>query len=293
MASSPGPERPIQPFVPRHSWSPWATAGSASLHALMFALAGWASRGGFQRPSPTPSEHVTRAYAVHYLVLVRPPTRPEPQPERRPAGLPAPVASVTVPATPPGMPTVADAGTRGEPQRSALQVQELSPGTVAGVGQVIPTPGSDAAPGRGLAGMLALRAPLGDVGPLPRGLDRVAELVSGASSACPELWRPVTWANREIAVAVAFVVDTNGRVDPQTLRVIGSPNRPQTENLVHSHIYIVGATVRDDRDHLNPAVYDSLVTHAVASHVADLLFRPALSEGRAVRSTVLVSCQTS
>jgi hypothetical protein len=94
-------------------------------------------------------------------------------------------------------------------------------------------------------------------------------------------------------VAVAFVVDTNGRVDPQTLRVIESPNRPQSENRVHSHIYIVGATVRDDLERLNPAAYDSLVTHEVASHVADLLFRPALSEGRAIRSTVLVSCQTS
>jgi len=31
----------------------------------------------------------------------------------------------------------------------------------------------------------------------------------------------------------------------------------------------------------------------VASHVAHLMFRPALSEGQAIRSTVLVSCQTS
>jgi hypothetical protein len=142
--------------------------------------------------------------------------------------------------------------------------------------------------------MLALRAPrLGEVGPFHRGLDRVAELVNGVGSACPELRRPAARASREVAVAVAFVVDTNGRVDPQTLRVIESPNRPQTENRVYSHIYIVGATVRDDPDRLNPAAYDSLVTHEVASHVADLLFRPALSEGRAIRSTVLVSCQTS
>jgi hypothetical protein len=31
----------------------------------------------------------------------------------------------------------------------------------------------------------------------------------------------------------------------------------------------------------------------VASHVTGLVFRPALREGRAVRSTVLVSCQAS
>jgi hypothetical protein len=58
-------------------------------------------------------------------------------------------------------------------------------------------------------------------------------------------------------------------------------------------MYIVAATVRDTRDRPDPAAYDSLVTHEVASHVADLVFRPALSRGRAVRSTVLVSCQTS
>jgi hypothetical protein len=294
MASSLGPERLIQLLGPRQPCSRWATAGSFALHALVFALAGWATRGGLQRPLPRSSEQVTRLYAVHYLVLVRPPTRAVPQPERRPAGRAAPVAAVTISTTPPSMRTEADAGTRGEPQRSALQVQELPPGAIAGIGQAIPTPGSDATPGRGLAGMLALRAPaVGEVGPSRRGLDRVAELVNGAGSACPELPRPAAWATRQIAVAVAFVVDTNGRVDPRTLRVIESPSRRQTENRVHSHIYIVGATVRDDPDRLTRAAYDSLVTHEVATHVAELLFRPALSESRAIRSTVLVSCQTS
>lgn len=94
-------------------------------------------------------------------------------------------------------------------------------------------------------------------------------------------------------MSVAFVVDTNGAVDPVTLRVIESPNRPQTDHRFHSHSYIVGATVRDDPERLDPAAYDSLVTLDVASHVADLVFRPALRDGRAIRSSVLVSCQTS
>jgi hypothetical protein len=88
-------------------------------------------------------------------------------------------------------------------------------------------------------------------------------------------------------------VDTNGAVDPATLRVIESPDRPQTEHRFHSHIYVVGATVRVDPGRIAPAAFDSVLTEEVASHAAGLVFRPALSEGRAIRSTVLVSCQTS
>jgi hypothetical protein len=82
-------------------------------------------------------------------------------------------------------------------------------------------------------------------------------------------------------------------VDHQTLRVIGSPNRPQTDNQFHSRIYIVGTTARGRRDHLDPVSYDSLVTGDVASHISHLAFRPALRGGQAIRSTVLVSCQSS
>jgi len=100
-------------------------------------------------------------------------------------------------------------------------------------------------------------------------------------------------AQRGLAVTVAFVVDTHGVVDRTTLRVIESPGRPQTEHRFQSHIYVVGAKVRPDRGHTDPAAYDSVVSREVASHVADLMFRPALREGRRVRSTVLISCQTS
>jgi hypothetical protein len=100
-------------------------------------------------------------------------------------------------------------------------------------------------------------------------------------------------ADQELAVAVAFVVDTNGMVDRATLRVVESPGHPPTEQRFHSHIYVVAATVRPDRSRIDPAGYDSVATHEVARYVADLAFHPALKEGRKVRSSVLISCQTS
>jgi hypothetical protein len=266
------------------------------MHGVLFALAGWVSQGGYQQPSPIASEQVTRAFAMYYLDLARPAPTPRPLSQPRPPRSPAPDPNVpmAVAATPPGLPTVTDVVPPDEPPESAVQVQELAPGRITGIGAVIPAPGPEARAGRGLSRMLGLRAP----GPraasaAPRGPDRVAELVSAVGSACPELRRPAGWADREVAVSVAFVVDTNGQVDPETLKVIESPIRPQTDNRFHTHIYIVGAPAREDRARLDPATYDSLITHEVTTHVAHLMFRPALSEGRAIRSTVLVSCQTS
>jgi hypothetical protein len=142
--------------------------------------------------------------------------------------------------------------------------------------------------------MLGFRAPAATrARPARPGQDRVAELVGEVGSACPELRTPEAWSKRQFAVAVAFVVDTNGGVDPATLRVIESPERPQTEHRFHAHIYVVGASVRVDRRRISPAAYDSVLTEEVASHVAGLVFRPALRQGRTIRSTVLVSCQTS
>jgi hypothetical protein len=294
MASSPGLSQSVRALVSHQLWSRRALALSGSLHALLFALAGWATRGGHQGPPPMSPEHVTRAYAVHYLVLVRPPSRPGPRPERRSASRLAPVASVTFPAIPPSTATVAASGIRSEPRRSPVQMEELVPGSITGIGKIIPTPGSDATPGRGLAGMLGFRGPgPGQAGPPRRGPDRVAQLVGRVGSACPEFRRPAGGANRHAGVAVAFVVDTNGTVDPETLRVIESLNRPPNENRFHSHIYAVGARVRVDGDRIEPAAYDSVLRHEVTSHVASLVFRPALRQGRAIRSTVLVSCQTS
>jgi hypothetical protein len=92
---------------------------------------------------------------------------------------------------------------------------------------------------------------------------------------------------------MAFVVDTNGMVDRTTLRVIESPSRPQSDHRFRAHIYVVGAKVQPQPGSVDPAAYDSVVTREVASHVADLMFRPALRAGQTVRSTVLISCQTA
>ena len=51
--------------------------------------------------------------------------------------------------------------------------------------------------------------------------------------------------------------------------------------------------MRVDAGRILPAANDSVLTEEVASHVAGLAFRPALREGQAIRSTVLVSCRTS
>lgn len=291
MAVSPGLEWPFRLLPPRQSWSRGPLAWSAALHALGFGLAGWVTRGGYQGPPSPPVVHTTRSYAMHYLLLTRPETRPEPRPERLPERRLGPVIPAKVPASQPS--STLDSGNRSNPARSRLQIEELPPGAVAGIGQVVTTPGSDCSAGGGLLGKLGLRVPDTGLGPARRGLDRVAELMSGAGSACPELPPPGAWARRDFVVAAAFVVDTNGMVDPATLQVIESPGRPRTDQRFHSRIYVVGARVRPDQRQLDPVVYDSVVSHEVASHVADLVFRPALEKGRTVRSTILISCQTS
>jgi hypothetical protein len=294
MAFSSGPEWPLRFLPPQRPWSRRVLAGSAALHGLVFALACWVTRGGYQGPPSSPVVHTTRAYDLHYLVLTRPrpKTKPEHWTERAPARRQGKVAPELVAATPPS--SIPDSGSRREPARSLLQIRELPPGRVAGIGQVIATAASGASRGRGILGILGFRVPGPDeIGPPRRGLDRVADLVTGAGSACPELRPPAALAHRELAVAVAFVVDTNGVVDRATLQVVESPGRPPSQQRFRSHIYVVAATVRPDRSRIDPAGYDSVVTHEVASHVADLVFRPALKEGRKVRSTVLISCQTS
>jgi hypothetical protein len=90
---------------------------------------------------------------------------------------------------------------------------------------------------------------------------------------------------------VAFVVDTNGVVDRGSLRVIESPSHPKTDRRYRAHVYVVAATMQGHADPIDPARYDSLVTHTVATHAADLTFRPALEGGQPIRSSVLISCQ--
>jgi hypothetical protein len=294
---------PLRVLPPRQRWSRAAFAWSAGLHLFGFGLLAWITRGDHQLPSATVLL-TTRAYALHYLALSGAPVRrraeprprieakSEPQPARLPVRWAEPVTHGRLEVTPPA--TFPFPATRSEPAPSPVEVRELDPGVVAGVGSVVATGGSGPAAKPDLLGTLGFRVPApGEVGQPERGLDRIAELKGGAGSACPEFRPPIAFARRGLAVTVAFVVDTHGIVDRTTLRVIESPGRPQTEHRFQSHIYVVGAKVRPDRGHIDPAAYDSVVSHEVTSHVADLAFRPALKEGRTVRSTVLISCQTS
>jgi hypothetical protein len=291
MAFRPGQPRPTHLFLNRRRLSVPALASSAGLHVIAFALVVRLTSPLHVAAPSAPALRVTRAYAVQYLFL--PPRTPEPtaKPERRPASRPRPVAPIAVPNPPASALIVADEGSQAGPPQQPRLATALPPGSVAGVGPGIAPGGPDRASGPGPLGRLGFRPPEG--GPTPRGATRVVELASGAGTACPALRRPPGRREYEVAVAIAFVVDTSGTVDPATLRVVESPDRPRTEQRYYSHIYAVGMTARiDGRMPDAAADYDSVLTEEVATHIRDLRFRPAMREGRAIRATVLVSCQS-
>jgi hypothetical protein len=305
MATPPAPERLIRLFPGRQPWPRQVFASSLAVHALGFALVGWATHGRLGAPISTSSQRVTRPYAVRYLVLNRLPISPGPRPERRPTRPLAPAAPVRPSATlPVGVNVVESASQRkplrapqsappSAPRRPSIQTEALAPGATVGIGQIVPTSHSDSTGSRGLTGMLGFRGPTAAVEPAKHGLDRLPELVGAASSACPDLPPPAASSTGHSAVAVAFVVDTNGKVDRATLQVVESPGRPRTDRQFHARVYVVGATGPVDHGRPPPVANDSVLTEDVASHVAGLMFRPALRADRVIRSTVLVSCQTN
>jgi hypothetical protein len=127
-----------------------------------------------------------------------------------------------------------------------------------------------------------------------RGTTKVAELLAKAGDACPVLRRPrhLEDTERGLEVAVLFVVDTLGAVDPTTVRVVQAPGvAPKPTGFV-PHIYAVSATVRVDRSmpETVPA-YGAKVAGDVVQHVSTLRFRPGTRNGRPARSSVLVACQ--
>jgi len=259
---------------------------SAAVHSAGLGMAGWASHGQYRAP-PAPVElRTTRASTLTFLSLVPPEPRPvtRPRPARLPEHARHPSAQPAVPVAPiPGAGTTEQSepvrsSEPATPTNSTLRVQELAPGvTVAAIPVPAPPPES---------------APESDT-PAPRGVYQAAALVTHAGSACPELPVPSEWGGRPVSVAVAFVVDTSGKVDPSKLRVIQSPGREPTARRFYPRIYVVGTRAGPAADHLDPAGYDSVLTQAVTSHIAGLRFRPALVGGRPVRSTVLVACHQS
>jgi hypothetical protein len=309
MAFSPAAQRPMRLFPGHQPWPRQVFASSLAVHALGFALVGWATHGKFGTAfSPSPQQ-VSRAYAVRYLVLNSLPVRPGARSERRPPMRSAPVTPVRPSATLPGDGSVVESASQSAPlstpqtaplstpqtapRPSTLETEALAPGATAGIGEIVPTSHSDSTGGRGLAGMLGFRGPTAAVEPAGHGLDRLPELVGGTGSACPEPRPSGAGTRRQSAVAVAFVVDTNGRVDRATLQVIESPGQPRADHQFHARVYVVGASLRMDPGRTPPpAANDSVLTEEVASHVAGLVFRPALRADHVIRSTVLVSCQT-
>ena len=126
--------------------------------------------------------------------------------------------------------------------------------------------------------------------PVAFGVDRAAALVAPTGSACPQLPSPPSGARGQLAVAVALVVEADGRVDPAGLRVVESPSHPASERRFYPRIYVVGARAGREAHRIDPAAYDSAITRAVTRHMTGLAFHPALKEGRPVRSTVLIAC---
>jgi hypothetical protein len=122
---------------------------------------------------------------------------------------------------------------------------------------------------------------------------QAATLVTPAGSACPELPVPPEWDGREVSVAVAFVVDTTGKVDPSRLHIVESPGRHPDGRGFYPRIYVVGTRAGPSSSRMDPARSDSVLTDAVTRHVSALRFRPALVGGRPVPSTVLVACHRS
>ena len=225
------PGAAIRLLPSRQPWPLQVFASSLAVHALGIALAGWATHGKPGTSISSPSERVSRVYDIRYLVLNGPPTRPEPPPReagRQDSRHRVPLSSsgstpqnVPRPPHPRGRSAGAwrDRGSRPDRFDSNCRLHRRS--RARGDARI---PGADSQPG-------AVQARL----------DRLPELVGGTGSACPELRASATRTTGQSAVAVAFVVDTNGRVDPATLQVLESPGQPRTDHRFLTRVYVVGA----------------------------------------------------
>jgi hypothetical protein len=244
-------------------------------------MAGWATYGQPREPSAPVELRTTRAYVLTFLTVAPPKPRPITAAPRVRPRTPPPTAPATAPSgssrtEQPRLAAAAEGTTGAGRAGSPFRAQELAPGvTATAIPVMAPPPESEPHM------------------PAPRGAHQAATLVTAAGTACPDLPVPREWGGREISVAVAFVVDTAGKVDPSRLRIVESPGRLAAGRGFYPRIYVVGTKAGASPDRVDPARYDSVVTHAVTSHVAGLRFHPALVGGRPVRSTVLVACHRS
>ena len=297
---------PIQLWFLRRSLSRPILGSSIAVHMAAVGVAAWVTRHPVPLQFHAPPAQVSHQYAVQYFVL--PPVTPKPtvEPTRRPVSRRGRVTPVKQPEDPP-TPADAPPASGQSTARSVMIAMELAPDSVVGISPDGMALGPDGARGPDLLARLGFSVPgaAGHVSSLDqrpglaegdpegkRGI-RVAQLLTADGTACPSLRRPPTWGKRDLAISVAFVVDQRGLVDPRSLRVVESPNQPQTDFRYYSHIYAVSSTARVDGKLGDiAAAYDSVLADEVLSHVANLLFRPATRDGEPVRSTVLVSCES-
>jgi hypothetical protein len=127
-----------------------------------------------------------------------------------------------------------------------------------------------------------------------RGITKAAELRSRFGDACPALRRPPRFEVPEdgLEVAVSFVVDTAGIVDPTTVHVVDRPGAPAVAAGFVPRIYVVGVQSRQDKT--LPAAgsaFGIILADDLVHRVATLQFKPASRDGRPTRSGVLIACR--
>jgi outer membrane biosynthesis protein TonB len=127
-----------------------------------------------------------------------------------------------------------------------------------------------------------------------RGITNAAELRSRPGDACPVLRRPPRFEFPEdgLEVAVSFVVDTAGSVDPATLHVVDRPGAPAAAAEFVPRVYVVGVQSRQDRTlpSAGPA-FGAILADDLVRRVATLRFKPASRDGRPTPSGVLIACR--
>lgn len=304
MATSGRVEIQFRPGQAHGKLSVLAASLSTTAHAALFALVlahgdAWQYRVQAVRSGHAAAPVVARYVALQPVAQAAPATRPPAAPTpakrvaRRTTQLQTPAPRIRLATQQPVIQE--DEGPLAPPALRPMEVQYARAPVSAPLSSepvstsTEPRPGAQSREDGEAAG--APRAPM-----FGRGDLRVAELVTAPGTACPALRQPPGWKARDgaLIVAVGFVVDTQGVVDPNSLRIVQSAAGPHAPNEYFSHIYVVGQNPTVDRQLREAgASWDSVVTDDVVRHVKALAFRPATRDGHAERSTVLVSCQAS
>jgi hypothetical protein len=280
----------LLPRAQRASLIP-AAGLSVGLHGGVVALA-VASAGQWITPQPAPiTARRPATTAIAYVDIMPSPDPPPGRPAIGAAGhgtrspsAPTTGSSPPLAGFPPVRPVVLTFQPAARPL--ALRISGVEPMTAG-------APVRSSGVGTGEAGGVDVVAE--SPGDGWRGSSHVAELLTKAGDACPELRRPQHLDTREtgLEVAVSFVVDSLGAVDPATLQVLQAPGTPVSGMGFVPHIYAVGTTARVDRSLPEAAPeFGAIIARDVLRQVAGLRFRPGTRNGRPTRSSVMVACRS-